>query len=87
MGGPKKVLSSSLGIRKGVGLQIKAITAQLKGCDQAIHRTTAKTAKSIGSPHHPPVQGQGVDVARPVVAKQDGNIIGVQSKPESHGPL
>ena len=33
-----------------------------------------------------PVQGQSVDVARAVVAKQKGNIIGVQSKPESRSP-
>ena len=36
--------------------------------------------------HLSPVQGQSVDVAGAVVAKQKGNIIGVQSKPESRSP-
>ena len=46
-------------------------------------RRTRNTIPDFLSPLSPRVQSERIDVAGPVVAKQERNIIGVQSKPES----
>jgi len=70
-------------------LSQEEVAQLIQAAGTSFHRALLMTLYATGVRRDslsPPVQSECVDVAGAVVAKQKGNIIGVQSKPESCSP-